>query len=267
VEITEVWEWGPFLKRRKWSIALITALTIAVTAAISFVIPSSYASTATLVVQPLTMDQPLSNSSALELNARNIGELLKSPSVEQRAAGSLKQARIKGEPQYRVLEGSGLVQVTVTGASPQAAANEANAIATAFMDLYTESLRAGAEKAQSGLEDQLKRLRARIAATEVELAAARTGPGGAPAVSELQDRLDALNTAYEGVLQEAQLVPASETELSTAVLLGDKAVPEPEPVSPKPLLNLLLATVGGLLLGIAFARATEPPPKGPETGH
>lgn len=264
---TDVWEWIPFLRRRKRSIALFTALTVAVTMAVSFAMPPSYRSTATLEVQPLTQDQPLAFPSAVQLSARNIGELIKSPSVATQAARSLGRAELRGQPEYRVLEGSGLIQVIVTAGSPEDAASEANAIADAFVVLNAQSLRTGAEGAQLGLDDQLARLRSTIATTEVELASARTRPGSAQAVSELQDKLDALNTAYEGVLQGTQVLPASETVLSTAVIVADRAVGEPEPVSPRPPLNLLLSILGGTLLGIAYARATEPSARGPETGR
>jgi len=261
----DVWEWMPFLKRRKGSIALFTLLTVVATMVVTFAIPPTYKSTATLTVQPLTQSEPLAFSSSVELAARNFGELVKSPTVEQRAAKSIKQVKLKGKPEYRVLENSGLIQATVVAGSPEQAALEANALAQTFILVNSESLQAGAENAQLGVDDQLARLRVRIKETEAALEAARKLPNGADAVTELQDKLDSLNTAYEGVLQDSQLLPSAETALATGLMLADKAVPEPKPVSPKPALNLILSIVGGLLLGIAFARFTESSSKERET--
>lgn len=264
---TDVWEWIPFLKRHARSIVLITVLTVAVTMVVSFVMPASYQSTATLVVQPLTQAEPLSFPSAEQLIAKNVGELLKSASVAKQAARSLNMIELKGQAEYRVVESSGLIEIIVTANSPQEAAREANAIADAFIALNAASLNTAAEKAQSGLDAELASLRTRIAAAEDELAAARARPNSADAVTPLQDKVDALNTAYEGVLQDSQVVPASMTELATTVLVADRAIAELVPVSPRPALNLLLSILGGLLLGIAFARARESTAKGHETGH
>jgi uncharacterized protein involved in exopolysaccharide biosynthesis len=258
----EVWDWIPFLQRRWRSIALVTVLTAAVTMAVSFVVPPTYQSTATLLVQPLTQAQPLGYSSAVELIARNAGELIKSPSVEKRAAGSLKKTKLEGKVVYRVLENSGLIQITVAAGSPELAAAEANAIADAFMKESAAAMKSASAKAQVSLDAQTASLKATIAETEAKMAIARTQANSAALVAELQDKLDSLNTAYQGVLQSSQQVPSSESAVSTALLLADKAVPEPKPVSPKLLLNLALSIVGGLLLGIAFARATESSSRG-----
>ena len=106
----------------------------------------------------------------------------------------------------------------------------------------------------------MNQLRGQIQKTQADLAAARVVPNGAAKVSQLQDKLDSLQTAYQNVLAQAQVLPASQTMVGTAVIVADKAIPEPEPVNPKPLLNLVLALAGGLLLGLAYARATEPRP-------
>jgi len=87
----------------------------------------SYQSTATLIVQPLTIDQPLAFSSTSEMMARNVAELVKSASVQQRAAKSLGQAKLEGTFDYRLIESSGLIKITDVADSPKKAAAEANA--------------------------------------------------------------------------------------------------------------------------------------------
>jgi len=253
----EVWEWVPFLRRHKRAIAVITALTVAVTMAVTFIMPPSYESTATLAVQPLTESEPLSFASASQMSARNIGELVKSPNVEAKAAEALGKAEIEGDQSFRVSENTGLVMISIAGSDPAEAAREANALADAFLELNDETLRTATDKAQTTIDQQLTRLRVQITAAENDLTAARSTPDGAATVTTLQDKLDALNTSYENVLQDLQVLSSSEAVLSTQVMLADPAVAEPEPVSPLPLLNLALAMVGGLLLGIAYARATE----------
>lgn len=263
---TEVWEWGEFLTKRWKTIVIVTVVAVAVTMLITFFTAPSYQSTATLVVQPLTIDQPLAFSSSAELVARNAGELVKSPVVQQRAAKSLGKAKLNGTFEYRVLESSGLIQIINVAGSPKEAADEANAVADAYIASSAEALNSSAGKVATSLSNQLAQLRGQIKQTQDALAAARAVPNGAAKVSELQDTLDSLQTGYQNVLRETQLLPASQVVVSTAVIVADRAIPQPEVVSPKPLLNLVLSIAGGLLLGIAWARATYPRAKGRETG-
>lgn len=241
-------------------------LTVAVAMVITYFIAPTYESTASLVVQPLAIDQPFAYSTAVQLNARNVGELVKSPAVTAAAAKMLGKVKLAGKFEYRVLESSGLIQIINTAGSPQEAADEANAVANAFLASNSAAVQGNAVRVRSSLESQLDRLRVQITKTQADLAAARAVPNGTAEVSRLQDQLDALQTGYQNVLQETQVLPAATAMVSTTVIIADRAVPEPEPVGPKMLLNLFLSLAGGLLLGIAYARATEPRVKGPETG-
>ncbi|MDZ4168697.1 MAG: Wzz/FepE/Etk N-terminal domain-containing protein [Coriobacteriia bacterium] len=253
----ETWDWVPFLKRRKVSIAVVTVLTVAVTMAVTFIVPPTYQSIAILMVQPLTDGQPLANPTAVQLVARNMGELVKNPAVEKAAAKALGRAGLQGEPEYRVTEGTGLVQVIVVGTSPEQSAKEANALAAAFIMEKGRMLEKMTVSSNAMIEQQLASLRQQIADTEVKLNEARQVTDGEGEVDAIQESLDSLKTAYEGVLFESQQLPKARATLSTSIQQIVEAVPEPEQVSPRPALNLGLAIVGGMLLGIAYARATD----------
>lgn len=253
----ETWDWVPFLKRRWVSIAVITVLTVAVTMAVTFIVPPTYQSIAVLMVQPLTDGQPLANPTAVQLVARNMGELVKDPAVEKAAAKALGRAELQGEPEYRVTEGTGLVQVIVVGTSPEESAKEANALAVAFINQNRAMLEKMTASSNATIEQQLASLRKQVADTEDKLNEARQVPDGEGQVETLQETLDSLKTAYEGVLFESQQLPKASAMLATTIQQIIEATPEPEPVSPRPVLNLALAIVGGLLLGIAYARATD----------
>jgi uncharacterized protein involved in exopolysaccharide biosynthesis len=210
-------------------------------------------------VQPLVQPEPMAYPSAVQLGARNFGELVKSPAVALRAAKALKKAELEGVFDYRVAQDSSLLQVIADAGSPQGAADEANAVAEALVAMYSEQLQASSERTQKVLTAQLSDLRAQIRKTQADLAAARAQPGGEAKVAEVQDTLDSLQSGYEAVLQSWQVLPANKTLLSTSINVVDRALPDPEQVSPRPILNLGLAVVGGLLLGIALARATQRP--------
>jgi uncharacterized protein involved in exopolysaccharide biosynthesis len=253
----EVWDWWPFIIRRSKTIITVTILTVVVTMAVTFVMPATYRSGAILYMQPLSQEQVLSYPSATQLGARNAGELIKSVEVGRRAAEKLGKNKLEGVPDIRVPENTGLVEVLVDAQSPQMAADEANAIAAAFIEFNADTVRMNVVAAQASIEAQLKTLRGQIVEKEAELATARSQPGGEDEVSGIQDELETLKTGYEGVLSRWQALPSAETLLVTSISLADKALPDTEPVAPRPILNLMLALVGGLLFGMAVARMTE----------
>lgn len=253
----EVWDWWPFIRRRIKTILWIDVLTVAVAMGITFVLPPVYRSTAILSIQPLAEDQVLAFPSASQMVARNAGELIKSPGVTERAAKKLGVPELTGELDYRVPEDGSLIEVIADAGSPQGAADEANAVASAFVEYNTAQAKKSIQAAQATLVGQIADLREQIAAKQGELADARAKSAGTAVINGLQDELDALQTGYEGVLQRWQSLPAAETLLSTSVSLVDEALPDPEPVGPRPVLNLLLAVAGGLLLGVGVASATE----------
>lgn len=254
----EVWDWGPFLRRRFKTILSILVLTILVTMAVSYMMPPTYRSTAILNVQPITEDQVLAYPTASQMVARNVGELIKSPQVTNRAAKILDKSELEGVLDYRVPEDGSLIEVTVDYPSPQGAADEANAIARAFIEYNTEASQKSIAIAQASLEKQIDSLRAQIAAKQGELAQAREDNATDEVINGVQDEIDALQTGYEAVLSRWQALPSAETLLATSVSIVNEALPDSEVVSPRPLLNLLLAIIGGLLFGIGVAAATEP---------
>lgn len=262
----EVWDWWPFIIRRRKTIFWVTVLAVAVTMAGTFVMPATFRSIAILHVQPVSQNEVLSYPSASQMIARNGGEIIRTPKVTRQAAELLGKAELEGTLDYRVPEDTGLIEVIVDASSPQLAADEANAITEAFLAYNSEIAQANIATSQKNLEAQLDRMRAQIDAKQEELDQARSQPGSASAVTGLQDELETLKTGYEGVLARWQSLPSAETLLSTSIHVADKALPEPEPVSPRPLLNLILAIAGGLLFGIAVARMTDHSPTQHQAG-
>lgn len=255
----EVWDWWPFIIRRRKTIVLVMVLTVAVTMAVTFVLPAVYRSVAIMYVQPMSQEQVLAYPSASQLTARNSGELVKSLAVTRAAAEALGKADLEGEVDYRVPENTGLVEVLVDAQSPQLAADEANAIADAFIAYNASTVSANASSAQAVMQEQLKDLQARIEQREAALADARSQPGGEALVQSIQDEIDTLKTGYEGVLSRWQALPAAQTLLATSIHVADRALPDDRPVSPRPLLNLILAVVAGIMFGVAVARMADGP--------
>ena len=253
----ESWDWVAFARKRKKTIIWMTVLTVVVTAVVTYIMPPTYRSTAIIHIKPMADGEALSYPTAIQLEARNAGEIIKSASVARLAAKRLGVAKLTGTIDYRVPEDTGLVEVIVDDSTPRLAADEANAIAQAYIDYNSQVVASNAAATQKSVEAQLDQLREEIDKKQKQLDEARLQPGNTAEVSGLQDEIDTLKTGYEGVLARWQSVPTAQTQLSTNVQFADKAMPDPEVVSPRPVLNLALGLLGGLLLGFAVARMTE----------
>lgn len=255
------WDWIPFLQRR-WRIIAVTMIIVVVaTMAVTLVLAPMYQSTAILAVQPLTLDQPMGFPTAIELSARSAGELIKGANVARRAADALgtPAGDVGGALEFRVVEDSNLVQITAEAGSPRRAAQIANAMAQAYIDENTATLRNATAKGQELLSKKLTDLRKETAGLQEELAKARTSSAGTARIGALQDQITTLQAAYQQLLQNWQNLPSSEVALATAVQVASPATPDSTPVRPRRSLNLLLSIVGGFFLGVAVARALDAP--------
>lgn len=255
----DTWDWIPFLRRRWATIGATMIAVVVVTMAVTLIVPPAYQSIATLSVQPITADNPMGFATAVQLGATSVGELVKSPNVQSRAARLLGTTpdSLGASLDYRVVEQSNLVEITAESGTPARAALVANAIARAYIDENAATLQTSAAQAQSMMQQKLASLRRQIAGLQAQLSAARTSPGGAAKVSALQDQIGSLQTGYQQLLQSWQNLPTNQMQLATAIQLSDPAQPNDSPVRPRPSLNLILSLVGGLFLGLAVARSLE----------
>jgi tyrosine-protein kinase Etk/Wzc len=101
-----------------------------------------------------------------------------------------------------------------------------------------------------GLETKIAMLRQRQAANEARM---HTLPAQSLQVAQLQRNAQANEDMYLSMLQQLQdLRVTEEGELGYIEIIREAAVPK-KPVSPKPLLNLLLGAVMGIFVGIGLA--------------
>ena len=144
-------------------------------------------------------------------------------------------ASVSVEPQQRV----GVLSFNAETGDPETSADWANAYATAFVE-YTDRLR----------EDQralaLDRIQARLDEITSELEERGVGAND-PSVAGLTAELEALQSSA-----------AAETAApGDAVRVIEQAVPDSNPVSPKPLRDALLALLAALIIGAIAAYVRE----------
>jgi capsular exopolysaccharide synthesis family protein len=144
-------------------------------------------------------------------------------------------ASVSVEPQQRV----GVLSFKAETGDPEEAANWANAYADAFVE-YTDRLQAD-QRARS-----LDRIQTRIDEIQTELDERGVGAND-PSVAGLTAELEALQSSA-----------AAETAApGDTVRVIEQAVPDSNPVSPKPVRDALLAFLGALIIGAIAAYVRE----------
>lgn len=218
--------------RRRWLILLL-ALLIGALAGAAFAVttPERYKATTSLVVSPV-VSNPLTGSRE-DINIRTEQEILGSREVARRAAETLGVddggSSLSGDVEVAAPMGSQILQVTVQGDTPQQAADSADAVATAYLDLRRDAATSVTESYLEGVNQQIEDLRAEPSA-----------PANDGLIEQLQ-------------LQRANVTPSDQ---EPGRIIGE-AIPPTSPSGPSLLITVTGGAMAGLLLGIAAAVLRE----------
>ena len=218
--------------RRRWLVVLLTMLLGALGGACyAELTPDRYDATTSLVVSPV-ISNPLTGSRE-DVNIRTEQEILGSREVARRAADSLditgSGERLRSEVSVAAPMGSQILQVTVRAESPREAAEGADAIADAYLELRQESSSNLTQRYLEGVDQQIEDLRAEPSSPTTEAL-----------IETLQQ-------------QRTSVTPANQ---EPGRIIG-AAVPPSEPSGPGMLITVAGAAAAGLLLGIAAAVLRE----------
>lgn len=218
--------------RRRWLVVLLAVLLGALGgAAYAELTPDRYDATTSLVVSPV-ISNPLTGSRE-DVNIRTEQEILGSREVARRAADSLditgSGERLRSEVSVAAPMGSQILQVTVRAESPQEAAEGADAIADAYLELRQESSSNLTQRYLEGVDQQIE-----------DLQAEPSSPTAEALIETLQQQRTSVTPADQ---EPGRIIGAAETPS--------------EPSGPGMLITVAGAAAAGLLLGIAAAVLRE----------
>lgn len=218
--------------RHRWLIMLIALLLGGLGgAAYLEVTPDRYEATTSLVVSPV-VSNPLTGSRD-DVNIRTEQEILGSREVARRAVSALGNDGtgevLRGEVSVAAPMGSQILQVTVRSDSPEEAAEGADAIAAAYLELRKEA--AGN-------------------VTERYLRERRPADRGSARPAVLPHHRGPHRAAPAAAHERHPVGPGAGPAIGAAV-------PPTEPSGPGELITIAGATMAGLLLGIAAAVMRE----------
>ena len=221
------------LRAGRWLV--IGAFLLTVAAAVGYLTQAekTYEAQADLLISPMPRDAPvvvpglIRESSDPTRDVETVARLVESPTVARRVIERLElDTTPKGlleQVEAAPVAQSNIVAITAKGDAPREAADRANAFGEAMVADRTERLHAQ-------LDGQIERLRAQVAALTPEQRASPESPAS---------QLPFLQTLREGP--------------DPTVQLEVRAEPPTEPSSPRPVLTLAAAIIGGLVLGIVGA--------------
>ncbi len=244
------------LRRKAWVIAAATLACALAAAALSFTQPKLYEATAKVLIsaqQDISgTGNALSDPNQLQNQMQTQVQIAESPPVEQQAnqalgedARQVEDVRAAGVTNTRVME------ITATSKSPAIAQRAADTYAATYLaagqnaavDRVAAIGEAVAAKQQQ-LRDQIATISAQLEKSPAPDAATRTRLTGQR--TALNTQIDQLQRQYDNaqagaLVREAAAAPFANAELPI------------EPASPKPLRNIALAAILGLLLGTGIA--------------
>lgn len=246
--IAVLWHWA-------WLLALVVVVSGGVAYLVSSRITPVYQATTTLLVNeaPATKFTDYSSVLTSERLAKTYTELLTTKPVLEdvivRLGLETSLARLQETIEVELVRDTQLIIVRVENTSPQQSAEIANMIATVFSERNQELQASRYATSKESLSAQLIQMDEQINTTNDTL----TEIGDDPERSEERDRLEATlaqyRQTYASLLQSYEEVRVAEaSSISNVVQVEEASVPF-EPIRPRTLINVLVAS----LIGLTFA--------------
>ncbi|MGN6744204.1 MAG: Wzz/FepE/Etk N-terminal domain-containing protein [Amnibacterium sp.] len=213
--------------RRRWRVVLaVLVLTTAASGAAGLLAHKQYSATASVTVSPIRLGSTYSGNQDLNISTEKA--VIGSRQVAEIAAASLKNGvapdALVAATSVAAPSQSTVLQVTVTSASPRAAADEANAIAAAYLTVRAQTALDAAQASIDALNQQI----------------AATNPKSTSTLANLR----------------AQLTTLQHVGIGTAHVIGRASVPtQPSSLGLPP--YLVGGAFGGLILGVVLARGRD----------
>jgi len=227
------------LRRRRWWLAAVALLCVAVSVVFSFAMRKQYSASAQVLVQ--SVGTPELGTSQLPVGQTDVETELQLVTSAPVVAAVGRQLGSRPTVSAAEIGQTNVISIAATSPSPSRAALIANAYANAFVRYQVAVTRRSLTAAETQLRSQLTSL-----AAQVKSLHAKVGSKSASEVAALLNQ--------EAVLKE-QL---AQIQVNGAITTGPVELVTPaqtpkSPSSPNPVRNSLLGLAAGLILGIGAA--------------
>jgi capsular exopolysaccharide synthesis family protein len=232
------------LRKRKWTIALVTALVLAGVLFMSFSKTPIYEASARILIQPLSDSQPVDITNEMQvLSSINVGNRVARDVAPDKTGKQL----LRGLDVQLIENDSEVLVVRYSSTEPLLAQQAANAFARNYLDYRLENALAVAEQQAGTLQDRIEGVQADLEEATRQLAAL-------PETAEIERaRLEAERsqlTARSAVLQ-TQLESLPQVGLIQSGQVLQQASLPTTATSPNLQSDAILGVLLGLVVGIA----------------
>jgi capsular exopolysaccharide synthesis family protein len=261
----EIRHYLQILERRKWIVIVVTAVTVAVVGAASFMMPPVYSASALVrIAQVQDRDISYYDLNYSERLMNTYVQLLRTrPFLEeviQRLGLNMSPEDLGQSTKVEALANTELLEITAQSTDPAQAMAIANTLGALLVEqranLYTGSGRSQLEILQDQLtvvEEDLARDRASLQSL-LDRGADLEQPGTA---QDLNSRIQTQEQTYAMLLNEYEQARLAEAARASSVSIVEPAVLPDTPVEPRVALNIALGLVVGLVGGIGLAFLLE----------
>ena len=261
--LSDIRQYLALFRRWLWLIVLVTILAGGAAYLVSRQIHPIYQSTTRILINQAPAYQSTDYTSILtsERLARTYAEMITAQPILEEVIKSLQLStdttKLFKLVDVALVRDTQLIDVSVKDPNPVQAAAIANELVKVFVEQTqnTEASRYAASK--QNLEKQIAELDQRIQDTNVAI-----GSLGAASQNQAErDRLEAnlaqYQQTYSNLLQSYEQVRVAEAQSTSNLVLVQPAAPGEKPISPKVLLNTLLAALIGMMLAVGVVFLAE----------
>jgi tyrosine-protein kinase len=257
------------LRRRKWSIILVAALTVGAVLAFSYRQTPVYDATSQVLVKPASLDESLQGISVASLVSMDTERTLaESSAVAHLAAerlGTLDAQEVQDAVSVTVPTNTQFLNITYSDPNPETAQAGAQAVANGYLRFREEEALQDAAAAAQGYQQRIDELETELHAAQQDLAGAvneadigsgNTSVTQTPSEDAIVAQAEVNRLQGEIDLLGAQLSQIRAQSIDAGTIVANATLPT-SPASPNHIRNGLLALVAGVALGVGLAFLRE----------
>jgi capsular exopolysaccharide synthesis family protein len=259
----ELRQYFGILRKWAWLVVLGTVLAGGTAFVVSKVMTPLYRASTTLLVSEAG-DTTITDYTSImtsERLAKTYGELLKKRPVLEEVIENLsldlETDELAQKVEVELVRDTQLIVLSVEDPDPLLAMHIANEIPQVFI-AHNESIQSQRFAAsKESLLGQMADIEEDIQHTEESMASLRETDGSEEELARLEDNLTRYRESYSSLLTNYEQIRVTEASRLSNVIVVEPAEMPDEPVSPRTLLNTLLATVVGAMLSVGVIFLVE----------
>ncbi|WP_432476755.1 polysaccharide biosynthesis tyrosine autokinase [Nocardioides sp. GXQ0305] len=238
--------------RRRWrSLTLVVVVCVGLALAYSLAATPLYIASSDVLLEPTAAEMEAATGATIDAEEvatqTEVVTSLPVARLVQQRLGMSSTPDLSEVVTVQAVGTSRILRITAQDADPERAAETANLVATSYLQFREQDSVGSYDQARDRLAEEQAEIEARLAEVNTLLAQ------GSGQQLELQlEKRTLLNSLTQIDTQTTALTESLTTAASGGRLLRTAEVPD-DPISPQTLLNLILGTLVGLVLGVGAA--------------